>query len=419
MADRRAYWAALALVPLAAVLLPATTPGPQEDPGAAASDAARSAGAAGVVNAVKVHWGNHDYWTANVGNGVEATLAVDPVRNIAWTTGGGVLWKTTNAGQTWTSVSLPNVGCLNEGDIAVAPDGDIITNWLDLCAAQAKVWVSTDGGVTFVSKPIVGPAAVADRPWMTIGAFSQPDPSNPFEASPYLAVDWSSGGTWGSADGGETWLRQMPPRDIPVLTGPLAPRPANPYMAYAKSGGQGTPTKFLALPGGELLYVPSRMFTSDFVNWKPGDDTFLGADLVSHFYWDVDEDGTIWTLKNTLSQTGSYLSYKWLDTTWHVSTVKLDLTPAPDYCTGLVTSCGDMQVAFKVRGNVLAVNTRQGTQDLLFRVDNPKSPTPTITKELIGNHQNVRYDFPNVLFDTSGRLITTYDGGRVAYATTV
>lgn len=53
---------------------------------------------------------------------------------------------------------------------------------------------------------------------------------------------------------------------------------------------------------------------------------------------------------------------------------------------------------------------------MLVLIKNATSAAPTYTKDLIGAASAARYDFPNLVFDSLGRAVTTYSSNDVAYA---
>lgn len=382
------------------------------------------------------HFGLHDYWVANVGNGVETTLNAAPWGAVYSTTGASV-GKTTDGGQTWTFTGVPGI-LHNEGDLAVAPNGDLISGWLDLANEQGtRIALSTNGGATWVTKLVVGPQAFPDRPWVFASGAS---PAGLGQPAPYLGLAQAGDAgdglddvrlIWASNDRAETWaLPYGAPPAQPVLTAPVPLAPET-FLDYAKPMGQGgfeenpvqighDGTKFVALSGGAVLDAEKQAWTTDFVVWHTVPAPGTWPAYADWPWWDAASDGTIYAVR--VAQVGSTwtVQYQWYDGVWHPGAATATLTAKPVYAGGLLGPPWEPDhraAAVKAHGSLLGVNTRQGTQDVLIRFANAAGPTPVVTKELIGGGCGGRYDFPNLAFDQAGRAITSYCSSLAAYAT--
>jgi len=152
---------------------------------------------------------------------------------VAVATGG--IWKTVNAGLTWTPVS-DSIGVGSIGAVAAAPsNGDIVwvgtgePNNMRSSSWGAGVFKSTDGGATW-SKPMLPGTQHIGR--IVI------DPRDPHVV--YVAAVgplWGPGGDRGiykTTDGGATWTNT---KNISAQTGftELVMDPANPEVLYAAS----------------------------------------------------------------------------------------------------------------------------------------------------------------------------------------
>jgi hypothetical protein len=372
-------------------------------------------------------FGSHQYRTCVVGHPAETALAAAP-NGAVWALSAFRPQKSTDAGLTWNDVPLtpPNlgIGVVPEGDIIVAPNGDILVTWLspDL-PHTTPVWVSTNGGATFTFKPLTVPNPVPDRPWIASSATTPPNPSNPIQPNPYLSVIEGGIGvklTYASGDRGTTWYPKSEPSLTPLA--PFVPYPAglsNPYLDFAKPLGQGFPSKILSLGNGQFFNIQSKRFSYDFVNWNTLDAAVGWPSPANFPWWDSASDGTLYAVQ-VVPVAGTWtVKYKWFDgAAWHDGATSVALSAQPDYLIGL-TPTHVINAAVKSFGSTLGINTRQGTQDVLIRITNANTASASATKELIGPGSGARYDYPNLVFDSSGRAVTTYNSANVAYAQTV
>lgn len=373
-------------------------------------------------------YGGHSYWVARLGHPAETALSSGPDGKV-WLADDRRLQFTTNGGQTWTGRNLtPGNAVLlvvPEGDIAVAPNGDVFTTWLSPSYPHNnEMYRSTDGGASFLVTPLVGPQGVPDRPWVTAGAAIDGDPNK------YIAVTEAGTGLkpiWASNDRGLTWF--LPTNKLPSSVMEERPFPAlpdNAFMDYVKPLGQGMRSKYVALPGGEWLEISTKFWTEDFVTWFRFPNSGLFGS--SFPYWDVSSDGTIYVSNFVSNATGWFIRWKYYDETgWHNGAFDIPLAAQPDYPFGLnaanpnLPASHEELMAIKSRGSLLGINTREGLQDVLIRIQGANTATPTYTKESIGppGDINTRYDFPNLVFDNLGRAVMSHNSAFVAYATAV
>jgi photosystem II stability/assembly factor-like uncharacterized protein len=139
-------------------------------------------------------------------------LDVHPREQNTWYVGsaGGGLWKTTNAGTTWTNV-FDRLGSVSIGDVAIAPSDPSIV-WIGTGEENARnsvqwgdgVYKSTDGGATW--------AAMGLRETFQIGhvAIHPKDPDVVFVAA--LGRLWGDNderGVYRTKNGGRTWDRVL------------------------------------------------------------------------------------------------------------------------------------------------------------------------------------------------------------------
>lgn len=207
-------------------------------------------------------------------------------------TGGGGLFKSTNAGQTWTPIFEREATTLSIGDIALEP-GNSEVIWVGTGESNVRnsvsfgdgVYRSTDGGKSWrhlglasterISRVLVHPTQ-PDTAWVgALGHAFAPhadrgvfmttdagrtwtktlyldaehgvsdmdiDPENPnvlyaglwkFERKPWTHVSGSKrGGVWRSADGGRTWNKLT--KGLPELIGRIGVKvaPSNPKIVY-------------------------------------------------------------------------------------------------------------------------------------------------------------------------------------------
>ncbi len=363
-------------------------------------------------------YGGHQYWVSTVGNCCEVALASGP-DGAVWAAGSARVWRTTNGGQTWTAAPLAPLNVNAEGDVAVAPNGDVLTVWFDLVDPYGdKIWVSQDAGASWEFRPLTGPQPAPDRPWVLATALSPADAANPLQPNPYLAVHQAGVGNkyyWFSGNGGLTWER--PGLAVGVPNAPLPALGSNAFLDFTKPFAQGMPTLFVALPGGELLDVSTKRWTEDGVHWFNA-----GSDLPSpgsqYLYWDAGSDGTLWAVRLEAGAGGTYVvKYRWFDGVWHDGNAVGTLAARPRYFAGLFPS-ETVAAAVKSHGDLLGVATREGNQDVLVRFAGAKGASPTVTKELIGTGSPGRYDFPNLVFDAQGRAVVSLRSSLAAYALT-
>jgi photosystem II stability/assembly factor-like uncharacterized protein len=139
-------------------------------------------------------------------------IAVHPARQSTWFVGtaGGGLWKTANAGTTWTCISS-RLGTVSIGDVAIAPsDPEIV--WIGAGEENARnsvqwgdgVYKSTDGGASWTHMGL--------RETFQIGHV-EIHPTNPdvvyVAALGRLWGDNAERGVYRTKDGGGTWERVL------------------------------------------------------------------------------------------------------------------------------------------------------------------------------------------------------------------
>jgi len=393
------------------------------------ADEATDAGGAGPLapGCALQTFGSHQYRTCQVGHPAETAIAAAP-NGAVWALSDLRPQRSTDGGQTWTSLTLPLPGTADvivvaEGDIAVAPNGDVIVTWLTAQWPQtAPVWVSTNGGTSFTYRAASPPNPAPDRPWVMTSATTPADPSNPLQPNPYAILMEAGTGAklhYVSGDRGNTWYHNM---DLTVNTiNPTTSYPTgvtNAFLDYTKPLGQGFPVKYLSLANGQVLNVQSRRVSYDLVHWFSLTNT-TGWPSTTHEWWDAAADGTLYAVR-IASVGGTWtVSYKWYDgVSWNNGATTVPLTAQPDYLIGLQPT-HVINAAVKSHGSTLGINTREGTNDVLIRITNANTPSASATKERIGSGSGNRYDFPNLVFDTQGRAVTTYNSAFVAYAQTV
>ncbi len=374
-----------------------------------------------------VTYGSHQYYVAQVGHPAESALISAPDGTV-WVADSTRLVKTTNGGQTWVngpSFTPPNavVGVVPEGDIAVAPNGDILTSWLTINDPySAAIFVSTNGGASFSFKTIEGPQPFPDRPWIMTSAISPANASNPLQPNPYLSISESGFPVkpiFVSGDRGNTWVTPMAATIGPISTpASLPPLSANPYLDYTKPFRQGNVAQYLAMPDGSIYDRSAFRYTYDGVHWFQVTN-WPALVLPGQYKWfDVGSDGTIWAVGITTISGQLYVVYKWFDgTAWNDGAAQVPLTAIPSYQAGLLTS-SQIMAAVKSHGSTLGINTRQGSQDVLILISNADTAGATWTKDLVGSGSGARYDFPNLVFDEQGRAVTSFKSSWVAYART-
>lgn len=402
------------------------------------ADLGAPGGAAPLSGCATATYGAHQYRVCQVGHPAETDLASGP-NGLVWALSGSMPQKTANAGASWTGVPLATPGTLGlvvvpEGDIAVAPDGAVYTNWLTVnWPEKAPVWKSTDGN-SF--KLLPGSVATVDgfpdRPWIVAGLPPPADPSNPLQPDPYAVV--AEAGTafkphYVSGDGGTLWYPEVGSvGQIPSQALPAKAQRANPFLDYVKPFGQGmdVPTHYLVFGNGQFLSLASKQLTYDFNHWTTFPSAFTWPDTNTYPWWDVSSDGTIYAVGVTKVGTQWLVKYKWYDSAWHDGAITVPLAAQPSYNTGLSPTCS-MEAAVKTHGALLGINTREKYQDVLIRITNASSAAPTYTKEAIGTGESGtlactstdRYDFAQLVFDSQGRAVVSFHGAWAAYAQTV
>jgi hypothetical protein len=365
----------------------------------------------------------HLYCIANVGNGVEASLAASPDGSVYTAASGAIDWvyKTANGGRSWSPIRFPSrvpAPLLNEGDVAVAPNGDVYTAYIDLAMPPLlRVFISRDGGLNFEEKLLRGPEApLDDRPWIQVAGL---DASG---AGPHVGTITSSAtpSTWGSIDGGETWLSQTVARLNRQNADP--PLVANPYMDVA-TNGYSAGSEIMPLPDGGFLFAPSGTWTKDFVTWNTVTGPLRELNVTDNFK--ISSTGVVYQAR--FANERKTIEYRWLrpgDTQWsHPFDGPWRQLPsfvqAGRYVTGLTSGVVVAQMALNTFGDMLAFNARDGDQDVLIRVAHADTESPVVTRDNIGPGCTARYDYPTLAFDIRGKAITSFCqgniGGMVAY----
>lgn len=369
-------------------------------------------------------YGSHGYAIADVGNGVEASMATGP-DGATYVAGGenDWIWVTTNRGLVWTAtgpLGLP--GLPNEGDVAVAPNGDVYVTWLDLSRAHAqRVYVRradrpAASADSYEEKLIVGPQIFPDRPWI----YASKGP----EGSPDLGlISANTNGfrQWASVDGGDMWITRAAPtgafeEGIPSLL-------PDPYLDYAAPAGFADSSEWMVLPGGGFLQTSTGYWTRNFKAWYQIPDLHPLRELSQTSHFEVAADGTIYQGK--LAEGGYHLEYRfYADGAWSPWIRVHSFAKKGEYLHGIGSPVTEPLLALNSRADLLAFNARDGKQDVLVRVQNPKAGSRTVTVERIGLHQGStndcpdpgkRYDYPTLAFDRDGLAVVSFCAGMVAY----
>ena len=145
---------------------------------------------------------NHgaDFYAVPVGGFQFNAVAVDPSNNsTVWLTRGAAPWvqKSTDGGKEWATANPPNNASACDS-IAIDPsDSDRV-----LVACQTELWLTTDGGQTWVGRA------------SDLGTFEVKDVE--FAAGRMLVANF--GLVYGSTDGGQTWNVVFGPNDVQRLT---------------------------------------------------------------------------------------------------------------------------------------------------------------------------------------------------------
>jgi photosystem II stability/assembly factor-like uncharacterized protein len=227
-----------ALAPLSWAASPLLAQEPPAPPSPAAPTAAATATAAPVGEAFPRALTDQVAWR-NLGPvnpmGRMTDLDVHPRAQNTWYVGsaGGGLWKTTNAGTTWTNV-FDRLGSVSIGDVAIAPsDPEIV--WIGTGEENARnsvqwgdgVYKSTDGGKTW--------AGMGLRETFQIGhvAIHPKDPEIVYVAA--LGRLWGENeerGVFRTRNGGRTWDRVL---FLDARTGCIDVRvhPGDPNVVFA------------------------------------------------------------------------------------------------------------------------------------------------------------------------------------------
>ena len=174
---------------------------------------------------------------ANMGGRVSDVEAVERDFKIVYVAAAsGGVWKTTNAGNTWTPI-FTNYGSASIGDIGLfQPDPDIV--WVGTGEANNRnsvawgdgIYKSTDGGETFAHKGLRSTHQIA----RVIPHLSNPD----------VVYTCAVGHLWGysgerglfkTTDGGETWAKLTGglPNDGKTGCTDLVMHPTDPNVLYA------------------------------------------------------------------------------------------------------------------------------------------------------------------------------------------
>ncbi|HVH09953.1 MAG TPA: glycosyl hydrolase [Gemmatimonadales bacterium] len=212
--------------------VPATVTAQRAKPPAARTDTAEQAAAAGDPALRALHW----RLVGPFRGGRAVAVAGDPTRPLVFYFGAvdGGVWKTTNAGQTWTNITDGRAPIASVGAIAVAPsDPNVLyvgageADWREDLTYGDGMWRSTDGGATWRS------AGLADTRHI---AAVRVDPSNP-EVVYVAAMGHAFGpnllrGVFRTSDGGKTWIKVLYADDSTGAID-LALDPSNPRVLYA------------------------------------------------------------------------------------------------------------------------------------------------------------------------------------------
>lgn len=389
-------------------------------------------------------FGSHQYWVVASTHPKEAPVAAAPDGSV-WMAGSPArslgklveqmstpsLYRTADGGQSWSGHILTgNLGVVfrPEGDVVVAPNGDVLSAWMTGSSPHsAAVYVKEAGLDKFELRPVSGPSPSGDRPTIMVSSAQFTDP----RLHDYLAlVDSGAHGvnaakrTYATLDGGRTWiLPVMPPpvvAGIPISEKPL-PLGQDPYLDYAKPFAQGMRqpgSRYIPLSGGAIFSPEAVRWTGDLVTWHqpPETETFPTFPRLNAYsendwpWWDSSSAGVLFAARVTFED-GWKAQYKWYDGAWHDGGCEVPLSAAPQF------EIADHNAALRSHGTLLGFATREGDQDLLIRIWNATSPTPSCERELIGRGQSSASDFPSLAFDSAGRAIVSFDGGLVAYAT--
>jgi len=205
-------------------------------------------------------------------------VAVDPVHRSTWyvaASSGGV-WKTTNAGVTFSSI-FDGHGSYSIGCVSVSPH-DRHTVWVGTGENNSQrsvgygdgVYKSTDGGQSFVK------VGLENSEHIGMIAIHPTEPNTVFVAA--QGPLWKDGGDRGlykTTDGGKSWSKVL---DISPMTGvnEVHIDPVNPDVMYASSYQRRRHTWVLINGGPESTIYKS---TDGGTTWKKASRGLPGGDL--------------------------------------------------------------------------------------------------------------------------------------------
>lgn len=363
------------------------------------------------------------YRYAGVGNGIETSVAASPDGSVYTAANQNVIlvasvdpadwiYKTTDGGVNWNAIHQPGVpGTFNEGDVAVGPDGSLWAVFMDFIRIGPRLYVSRDGGATFTEGIVRGPAPVGDRPWIFANASATP-------GAPDMGITQASFliNSWGSNDGGNTWLHRTD-AEAGFITNQDPVLGPNPFMDFGgHNGGTWTP-----LPGGGFLDTATRRWTPDMTTrYRLAFGSPL-AELANTPWFKISSTGTVYQAR--LANANLHVQYRFLPPggAWSAWRTVTTLAAQPNYCTGISATgaCAGSSIEMTINtfGDLLGINTRDGNQDILLRVNDADGAAPVITRETIGTGCVARYDYPTLVFDAAGKAVFSFcatfarDGG--------
>lgn len=271
---------------------------------------------------------------------------------VAVATGG--IWKTTNAGLTWTPVS-DSIGVGSVGAVAAAPsNGDVVwvgsgeANNMRSSSWGVGVFKSTDGGKTW-SKPMLPKTQHIGRI-----VIDPRDPNVVYVAA--MGPLWGPGGDRGlykTTDGGATWTNT---KNISAQTGftEVVMDPSNPDVLYAASL-QRERRAYGFLPGGAESAIwkttdGAKTWTKLTSGLPSGDVGRIGlavcrsrpntvyatihAKGAANGFYRSDDAGATWKLLNTSNGTAWFYSQVRCDPTDAEHVVRLNVGSTESYDGG-------------------------------------------------------------------------------------
>ena len=212
-------------------------------------------GPSGIISGFPSHWGEM--------SGRVRAIAVHPTdpNTVYIGAAAGGIWKTTNGGSSWTNIG-DNLASLSYGAIAIDPAnpnnvyagaGEILYNFSTIVYDGQGLFKSTNAGTTW-TQITHGFGNVTHFGALQVSPHNSNIVFAALGSGYYYRGNLGNEGIWRSTDAGNTWTRVLNVADaFDVVT-----HPNNPNLVYAAAGGGFSNSGYYYSTNGGASFLPSN-----------------------------------------------------------------------------------------------------------------------------------------------------------------